>query len=119
MPRYDLVCTTCRKEFIDLFHSIHDPHPPCECGGPTETLWRQSPMVNGDEIPGGVDIRHGICNEDGTPKRYYSYSEIRKAAFEKGYFQGDDTPKVNNSLIDARSREKYDTERRRKEGRYN
>jgi hypothetical protein len=38
-----------------------------------------------DDIPGGVDIRHGICNDDGTPKRYYSKSEIAKAAKAKGY----------------------------------
>jgi hypothetical protein len=39
-----------------------------------------------DDIPGGVEIRHAICNEDGTPKRYYSKSEIAQAAKAKGYY---------------------------------
>lgn len=37
-----------------------------------------------DSIEGGIDIKHGICNEDGTPKRYYSKKEIRDAAAAKG-----------------------------------
>ena len=37
-----------------------------------------------DDIPGGIYIRHGICNDDGTAKKYYSKSEIAKAAKEKG-----------------------------------
>lgn len=40
--------------------------------------------VIGDDIPGGVDILHGICNDDGSPKRYYTKSDINKAAKAKG-----------------------------------
>ncbi len=40
--------------------------------------------VIGDELVGGVWVRHGICNEDGTPKRYDTKSSIAKAAKEKG-----------------------------------
>ncbi len=40
--------------------------------------------VTPDEIPGGVEIRHGICNEDGTPRRYYSRSEMAKEAKRRG-----------------------------------
>lgn len=40
--------------------------------------------VVGDDIPGGVWIRHGICNDDGTPRRYDSKSEMARAAKEKG-----------------------------------
>lgn len=52
-------------------------------------------MINPDGIPGGVEIKHGICNPDGSPKRYYSYSEMKEAAYQAGLFQGGDTPKVN------------------------
>lgn len=37
-----------------------------------------------DDIPGGIDIRHGLCWPDGTPRRFYSKSDIAKAAKEKG-----------------------------------
>jgi hypothetical protein len=40
--------------------------------------------VIADEIPGGVEIRHGLCNEDGSPRRYYSHSEIAKEAKRRG-----------------------------------
>jgi hypothetical protein len=37
-----------------------------------------------DDIPGGVDIAHGLCNEDGSPRRYYSKSEIAREASRRG-----------------------------------
>ena len=37
-----------------------------------------------DDIPGGMFVRHGICHEDGSPKKYYSRSEMARAAKEKG-----------------------------------
>lgn len=56
----------------------------------------QSAGVITDEIPGGIEIRHGICNPDGTPKRYYSKTEIKRAANERGYTIAGDTPKPYN-----------------------
>jgi hypothetical protein len=40
--------------------------------------------VIADEIPGGLEVRHGICNEDGTPRRYYSKSEMAREAKARG-----------------------------------
>jgi len=37
-----------------------------------------------DSIEGGVLIEHGLCNPDGTPKRYYSKSEIAAEAKRRG-----------------------------------
>lgn len=37
-----------------------------------------------DDIPGGVWMKHGICNEDGTPKKYYTRHEIREATRAAG-----------------------------------
>jgi hypothetical protein len=37
-----------------------------------------------DDIPGGVWIRHGICNEDGSPRKYYSRSAMEKEAKRRG-----------------------------------
>lgn len=70
---------------------------------------RFSTAIWQDEIVGGVEIHHGICNEDGTPKRYYSKSEIREACKVKGvipyhevYAEGG-----NRTLEDARHRDDY------------
>ena len=40
--------------------------------------------VIGDDIPGGLEIRHGLCNEDGTPRKYYSKTEINREAKRRG-----------------------------------
>lgn len=37
-----------------------------------------------DDIPGGMEVKHGICNEDGTPRKYYSKSEMAKEAKRRG-----------------------------------
>jgi len=40
--------------------------------------------VISDEIPGGVEIRHGLCHPDGTPRKFFSKSEIARAAKAAG-----------------------------------
>ena len=83
MPIYDLTCPSGHEQ-IDVLLKIGE-RPPCPiCGQATSTLWRSSPNVIQDSIEGGVLIHHGICNADGTPKRYYSHSDIKKAAAAKG-----------------------------------
>ena len=44
-------------------------------------------VVIDDSIPGGLEIKNGLCNADGTPRKYYSHSEIRKEAERRGYHQ--------------------------------
>lgn len=56
--------------------------------GPANTI-----LISTDDIPGGVEIRHGLCNEDGTPRRYYSKTDIRREANRRGLTQKGDTPK--------------------------
>jgi hypothetical protein len=41
---------------------------------------RRANGVIPDDIPGGVEIAHGICNADGTPRKYYSKSEMAREA---------------------------------------
>jgi hypothetical protein len=62
-----------------------------------------------DEIPGGLEISNGICNEDGTPKRYYSKSAIREACKAKGVIPYHDVYSEggNQTLSDARHREDW------------
>lgn len=45
---------------------------------------RFAPVVWDDSIPGGETIAHGLCNDDGTPRTYYSRTEIKDAARAKG-----------------------------------
>jgi hypothetical protein len=91
MPFYDLTCKN-NHEQIDVLLKLGE-RPPCPiCGEATSTLWRASSNVITDDIPGGLEIRHGICNEDGTPRKYYSKSEIVKEAKRKGYSVGTDVP---------------------------
>lgn len=64
----------------------------------------KSAMINTDDIPGGIDIKHGICNDDGSPKRYYSKSEIKRAAYDKGLFIMGETPKPNPRMVEERTK---------------
>ena len=83
MPLYDVSCPG-GHETLDVMAKVGE-NPPCPvCGEPTFHIWRSFGSVVADEIPGGVEIRHGICNEDGSPTRYYSKSEMARAAKEKG-----------------------------------
>lgn len=55
---------------------------PCHNTAKGETS--SSAGVIGDDIPGGIEINHGICNEDGSPRRYYSKSEMVREAKRRG-----------------------------------
>lgn len=84
MPLYDVICVN-KHEGIDVYRKIDAPFPPCEaCGEPTERLWKSTANVIGDDIPGGIVMEHGICHDDGSPRTYYSKSEMAKVAKEKG-----------------------------------
>lgn len=41
---------------------------------------RGANSVIGDDIPGGLEIKHGLCNPDGTARRYDSKSAIAAEA---------------------------------------
>jgi hypothetical protein len=88
---------------------------PCHYGATPEN---KSAYVVTDEIPGGIEIKHGICNEDGTPKRYYSKSEIKRAAYEKNLFIVGDTPKPNHRVADSNAQNKQSKAERQKRGSY-
>jgi hypothetical protein len=70
---------------------------------------RRQHAVWQDSIEGGVLMTNGICNEDGTPKRYYSKSAIRAACKAKGVIPYHDVYSEggNQTLSDARHREDY------------
>jgi hypothetical protein len=62
--------------------------PPCHCGAATEILWAgKAACVIADDIPGGIYIKHGIGWPDGTPRKFYSHTEIKAAAVKAGLQQ--------------------------------
>lgn len=66
----------------------YEPAPACGCGEQmVEDIgqFSKGPCVIGDDIPGGMLVHNAICNDDGSPRRFYSKSEMRRAAAEKGY----------------------------------
>ena len=100
-------CEKCSKEVTFLV--VHDTQlwcSPCHNEVKYAHVMGTSAYVIGDDIPGGIEIKHGICNEDGTPRRYYTKSSIKEAAYNQGYFQGEDTPKVNPRIAEQRAKER-------------
>lgn len=85
-------CPVCGQKKA-LLQWDYEPHPSCDCGAGMlhESGPRVATAVHGDEID--IEIRHGICNEDGTPRRYRSKSEIKRVAAERGLTIMGETPK--------------------------
>lgn len=69
-----MICDRCYQPLSDGEHGLYKcPLQP-----------RVAAAIWADAIPGGLLIEHGLCNEDGTPKRYDSRSEIKAACELKG-----------------------------------
>lgn len=86
MPVYDRICDACGEVLLDRMEPMNGvADPSCGCGGVMRRGFTQrATTIIPDEIVGGVDIKHGLCYDDGTPRRFYSKSEIRAAAAAKG-----------------------------------
>jgi hypothetical protein len=87
---YDRSCSDCGAVREDLLEPIGKFNPiPCECGGFLRRTiatgkFHRSTAVSPDGIPGGVQIKHGLCWPDGTPRRFDSHSEMKRAAQDLG-----------------------------------
>ncbi len=96
-----MVCENCHKDTLSLV--VNNKQLFCwSCHNATKGQHGQAPSVIPDSIPGGLEIRHGICWPDSTPRKFYAKSEIKKAAYETGYCIDGDTPKPNPRLQDER-----------------
>lgn len=101
-----LTCESCGKSTNTLKY-LRERSGWCPtCFYATETTVNQSAMIATDSIPGGLEIKHGLCYEDGTPRRFDSKSEIKRAAYDLGYVIAGDTPKSNPHIAEQRAREK-------------
>jgi hypothetical protein len=81
----DAACQECGA-LVDDVLMTKGQLPNCECGGALERRWHftRTAHVHGDDIPGGVWIEHGLCNADGSPRKYYSKSEMAREAKARG-----------------------------------
>lgn len=85
MPMYDKKCSGCGTIHTDIYEPINTPPIQCACGGRLERVWLQGPpSVIGDEIPGGIWIKHGLVHDDGSPMQFFSKSDIAKEAKRRG-----------------------------------
>ena len=93
MPMYDRRCTDCDRTLIDCWEPINTPdfscslaecHPDNRCQGLMKRAWvgGQGPKAHGDEID--VYIKHALCHSDGSPRRFRSKTELRKAEQKAG-----------------------------------
>jgi|SRR5688572_3312276 len=70
-----MICDRCYQPEAVGEHGLYKC--PLEARRSAAAVWQ-------DSIEGGVLIHNAICNADGTPKRYYSKTEIRDACKAKG-----------------------------------
>ena len=85
MPTYTYRCEGCGGDPFDRITTIATRNDQV-CTRCNQALTRllTLPSVAPDSIPGGIEIRHGLCNPDGTPRRYDSRSEIAAEARKRG-----------------------------------
>lgn len=88
MPIYDFKCPSCGAVRLDIYlPRASEPNPVCACHAEmqrTHIAGQKAHAVVADSIPGGIYIKHGLCHDDGTPRRFDSHTDINKAAKEKG-----------------------------------
>lgn len=104
MPNYDRRCNDCGRILLDQLEKIDTPNFDCDdvseiwededifvgqvvCPGVMERVWLQG-AANGvvdDSIPGGLEIKNALCHPDGTPRRFDSKTDIKRAAEAGGW----------------------------------
>src|ERR1043165_457482 len=75
-----------------------------------------APGIAVDSIPGGLWVRHGLCNEDGSPRRYDSVSEIKAEAYRRNLTIMGDTPHPNPRVVDTEAKRREDPNYLRSKG---
>lgn len=79
----DVICPNCSRARLDVMCEEGE-YPRCEvCLVFMERVWSSTAHVHGDEID--ITIKHGLCHEDGTPRRFTSREELNRAAKAAGY----------------------------------
>lgn len=85
MPFYDKKCKSCQAITVDVLEAVYAAPALCTCGGELERVWLgKASSVIPDDIPGGIFIKNGLCNADGSPRKYYSKTEMKQEAARRG-----------------------------------
>ncbi len=97
MPFYDRRCSQCKLIQVDCWETISAessyPCPKgCTHGRMERTILPVRSLPNGSTrgVIGDacdVTIKHGLCNPDGTPRRYTSKAEMKREAEKRGLTQ--------------------------------
>lgn len=86
MPMYDIECTQCKQQQVDVYEPIDAPVVSCACGGQmVRAPWlsaKSSSHVQSDECD--IWVKHGICNPDGSPRHYTSKARMKREAEKRG-----------------------------------
>lgn len=98
-------CVNCHADVNSLVYYKDHIEWCWNCHNATKGGSNQSAMIATDSIPGGLEIKHGLCWPDGSPRRFDSKSDIKRAAYENGWTIGGDTPKPNPRLQERRALE--------------
>jgi hypothetical protein len=105
MRMVDVVCHYCGHEHEFLMRDINNPVYPLCCGHLMVRVFK-GPTVRPDDIPGGLVIEHGLCNEDGSPRTYYSQSDITRECQKRGLTRWSDIH-TEDKTKDARVRAEW------------
>jgi hypothetical protein len=85
----DIKCAKCERVVIDHLERDEDRNRPVCCEQPMGRVYLPTNrgQVIGDDIPGGLEIKNGrgLINPDGTPRKYYSHTELNRAAKAAGW----------------------------------
>ena len=92
MPFYDRRCQSCEDWVIDSWETMSDSGDRLclKCGGSSVRAHRSTALPDG-RVRGvigdycDITIKHGLCNPDGTPRRYTSKSDIKREAEKRGF----------------------------------
>lgn len=103
MTTWHLVCDNCdhTTKILCWDYELPQPCQLCEQGELAPAVSRQVHGIIGDDIPGGLEIRH----LDAQPRKYYSKTEIKRACNERGVIWSDDTPKPYKVAWSGKQRE--------------
>jgi len=100
----------CLGETAHRFEKLrwnYEDMPKCpECGAEVEYNYStlgQASAVHGDEID--IWIRHGLVNDDGSPKHFESKAAIRAEAAKRGLVISGETPKMSSEYAEKRAQE--------------
>ena len=108
MKEWSSQCPKCEFKGKVLGWSYNLPFDCPDCGvkmdlvddRPSNTV-----MIETDNIPGGIEIKHGLVNEDSSPMKFYSKTEMKREANRRGLVFYGDTPKAYNVSWDGKKKE--------------